>query len=236
MEVQRLVRMRINRMFQQSEDAAMKRFMSLAVVLVAAAMVLGGCEADTLKKENALLMEENENLRNELTQRNMALDEAQMEARDNDIQLAQLRRDLSDANSRPVANTSTAFDGIPGVQGSYGAGEVTATVESDVLFDPGKDSLKSSAKRSLDAVAQVLNSSYGGKPVRIGGHTDTDPIRKSGHESNYHLAFKRAYAVRDYLLSRGVSADRIYLASYGPDRPAGSKNQSRRVEVTVITN
>ena len=224
-----------NKAFQQHEDAAMRRFTCLAAVLIAAAMVLGGCEADTMKKENALLMEENENLRNELSQRNMALDEANMDSRDKEIQLAQLRRDLSDANSRPAAN-STAFDGIPGVTGSYGAGEITATVESDVLFDPGKDTLKASAKRSLDAVASVLNGSYAGKTIRVSGHTDTDPIKKSGHESNYHLAFKRAYVVREYLASRGVPVARMYLASYGPDRPAGSKNQSRRVEVTVITN
>lgn len=235
MEVQGLVRMWSDKTFEQSEDAAMRRFMGLAVTLVAAAMVLGGCEAENLKKENALLMEENENLRNELSQRNMALDESQLEARDKEIQLAQLRRELGEAESRPAANT-TAFDGIPGVHGTVGAGEITAVVDSDVLFDSGKDTLKASAKRSLDAVAQVLNSSYAGKTIRISGHTDSDPIRKSGHDSNYHLAFKRAYAVREYLLSRGVPATRMYLASYGPDRPAGSKQQSRRVEVTVVMN
>lgn len=208
----------------------MTRYLMIAAVL-GATMLVGGC-SDSAKKENALLMEENENLRAELAQRNSALEEANMEARDKEIQLAQLRRDL---NEKP-AQGGTGFDGIPGVQGSVAAGEITATVASDLLFDPGKDVLKQSAKRSLDAVAQVLNSSYSGKQIRVSGHTDTDPIKKSGHESNYHLAFKRSYTVREYLASKGVTASRMALASYGPDRPSGSKDTSRRVEITVITN
>jgi len=211
-----------------------RSFGMLLVALVAATTLLGGC-SDSAKKENALLMEENENLRDELGQRNAALEEANMEVRDKEMRLAELRRELTEAqSSKPAANTG--FEGIAGVEGSVGAGEITATVESDILFDAGKATLKSSAKRSLAAVADVLNSSYAGKPIRISGHTDSDPIRKSGHESNYHLAFKRAYAVREYLMSQGVSANRMYLASYGPDRPAATKAKSRRVEITVIVN
>lgn len=212
----------------------MRRSIAVLLVLLTAAVLLGGC-SESAKKENALLMEENENLRDELAQRNSALEEANLEVRDKEIQLAQLRRDLADAQSTPPA-ANTGFEGIPGVQGTMGAGEVTATVESDILFDSGKAELKSTAKRSLAAVADVLNSSYAGKPIRISGHTDSDPIRKSGHESNYHLAFKRAYAVREYLVSQGVPASRMYLASYGPDRPAATKAKSRRVEITVIVN
>ena len=48
--------------------------------------------------------------------------------------------------------------------------------------------------------------------------------------------FERAFAVRDYLASKGVAGNRIYLASYGPDVPRGNKQQSRRVEVVVVLN
>ena len=111
---------------------------------------------------------------------------------DRTLQVSQLRRDLE--NSQTVATpTTTPFDQIPGVTGSYGAGVVTAVLESDVLFAPGKISLKSSAKRALDSVASILKSSYSGQVIQITGYTDTDPIKKSGHASNYHLGFKRAY-------------------------------------------
>ena len=89
---------------------------------------------------------------------------------------------------------------------------------------------------TLDQVAGVLNSTHAGRTIRIAGHTDTDPIRKSGYKSNYHLGFERGFAVREYLISRGVAADRVYLASHGPDEPQGSKAQSRRVEIVVIMN
>ena len=197
----------------------------------AAGLLLAGCNAD-LKDQNALLTEENEDLRLQLSDRNSALAEAQQGIRDKSMQLAQLRRDMGDLEQAPAQ--ATGFESIPYVSAAYGAGEVTVTVQSDVLFAPGKTTLKSAAKRSLDAVASVLNRGYAGQPIRILGHTDADPIRKSGHKSNYHLGFARAYAVRDYLTSKGVSGKRISLASFGPNQPRSTKAQSRRVEIAVV--
>ncbi len=199
----------------------------------AAGLLLAGCNAD-LKDQNALLTEENEDLRLQLSDRNSALAEAQQGIRDKSMQLAQLRRDMGDMDQAPAQ--VTGFESIPYVSAAYGAGEVTVTVQSDVLFASGKTTLKSAAKRSLDAVASVLNRGYAGQPIRIVGHTDADPIRKSGHKSNYHLGFARAYAVRDYLTSQGVSGERISLASFGPNQPRSTKAQSRRVEIAVVAD
>ncbi|MCH8152063.1 MAG: OmpA family protein [Planctomycetes bacterium] len=199
----------------------------------AAGLLLAGCNAD-LKDQNALLTEENEDLRLQLSDRNSALAEAQQGIRDKSLQLAQLRRDMGNSEQAPAR--ATGFESIPYVSAAYGAGEVTVTVQSDVLFASGKTTLKSSAKRSLDAVASVLNRGYAGRPIRIVGHTDADPIRKSGHKSNYHLGFARAYAVRDYLTSKGVSGKRISLASFGPNQPRSTKAQSRRVEIAVVAD
>jgi flagellar motor protein MotB len=202
-------------------------------------MAATGCSrGKSLQDENAMLLEENETLRAQLDDRNSALDSTSNELRDREIEISELNREIGDLLSRPepVAVVTTGFEGIQGVTGSYDAGEVTATVESDILFDSGKTTLRGDAKSALNAVASVLNSSYAGKTIRISGHTDSDPIRKSGFKSNYHLAFDRGYAVRDYLVSQGVSNERIYLASYGPDQPRGSKAQCRRVEIVVVLN
>ncbi len=199
-----------------------------------AVVLLSGCTAD-LTEQNALLAEENENLRAQLASRNGALTDAQQDLRERQSQIAQLRRELNDAErSRGSSRAVTGFENISGVSATFSNGEITVTVQSDVLFDSGKTSLKKTAKQSLQAVASVLNSSYASRPVRIEGYTDTDPIRKSGHKSNYHLGFERAYAVRDFLISRSVDAKRISLASFGPDRPMGSKANSRRVEIVVV--
>ena len=205
--------------------------------LIAAVYAMTGCN-DTLKDENALLLEENKEIRAQLADRNSALDAVNRDLREAEMENTRLQREL-DASQMQTASqpaATTGFEGIAGVTGVAGAGEVTAVVEGDVLFASGKTTLKAAAKQSLDAVASVLNSTYSGRSVRITGHTDSDPIRKSGFKSNYHLGFERAYAVRDYLISRGVSATRLSLASFGPDRPQGTKEQSRRVEIVVILN
>ena len=216
----------------------MRNMWRAALGLLISVTALTGCN-NSLKEENALLLDENQMLRAELDDRNRAMETTNMDLRDLQSENAALRQDLQAANDR-IADANRApvdpFSGIPGVTGSVGAGEVTARMASDVLFDSGKATLKSSAKRSLDEVARILNSDYSGRMIRVGGHTDTDPIKKSGHKSNYHLGFERAFAVRDYLVSRGVPSDRIYLASYGPDRALSSKKESRRVEIAVVLN
>ncbi|MCA9295339.1 MAG: OmpA family protein [Phycisphaerales bacterium] len=217
--------------------------MSMTLGLAAAALVLTGC-SNGLKETNRMLTEENQSLRDQLEERNGALDGSSVEVREKDMQIAQLRRELDNAramaaNAQQVAvpaPSRTAFDDIDGVTGSVGAGEVTATVSSDVLFDSGKATLKPSAKKALDEVARVLNSTYSTHTIRVAGHTDTDPIKKSGHKSNYHLGFERAYAVRDYLISRGVATDRVYIASFGPIAPMATKKDSRRVDIVVVLN
>jgi chemotaxis protein MotB len=195
--------------------------------------LLAGC-SNEVKHRNALLTRENEDLRAQLGERNAALADAQQELRDKQLELASMRQDREPAQ-QPLAQV-TGFEQIPHVSTAYGDGEVTVTVASDVLFASGKSGLKSEAKRSLDGVATVLGRSYPDQFIRIEGHTDTDPIRKSGYKSNYHLGFERAYAVREYLVSRGVDPGRISVASYGPDQPQATKAASRRVEIVVITS
>ncbi|MCA9289923.1 MAG: OmpA family protein [Phycisphaerales bacterium] len=210
----------------------------VALIALGSIMLCSGCN-NKLKEQNDLLNEEVLNVRAELADRNSALEEARNELRDRDRELARLRTERDDAmRAQPVAPTSAPnpFSGIDGVTGSYSAGLVTATVEADVLFDSGQATIKNAAKSSLNAVANVLNSTYGGREIQIVGYTDTDPIKKTKdkYRTNYHLGFERAFAVREYLISRGVSGSRVTIGSRGPDKPMGSKAKSRRVEINVV--
>ena len=199
--------------------------------MVAALMAATGCT--TMQDEVALLREENEALRSELSQANTAREAATEESRQRGLLLTDLRQQMDNMEQAPGL---TGFEGIEGVTGRVGVGEVTAMIESDILFDSGKTTLKKGAKQTLEAVASVLNTSYAGKEIRVAGHTDSDPIRKSGYPSNHHLGFDRAFSVRQHLVSNGVTASRIYLASYGPDQPRTTKAASRRVEIVVLLN
>ena len=206
---------------------------TLGIGLLIAATAMTGCNKKQ-KTEMAMLEEENSTLRNQLAERTKALEDTNAEKRSLEQQLAALRKDAAS----PTGSTGTEGGTFTrdGVEWSASAGEVTASIQGDVLFDSGKTTLKSSAKKSLDSVASILKSEYSGKSIRVSGFTDTDPIRKSGFKSNYHLGFERAYAVREYLVSKGIDAKRLSLASYGPDAPKSSKPQSRRVEVVVLVN
>ena len=188
---------------------------------------LGGCTAN-LKKQNTLLNKENDELRSQLNERNAALDESQQTLKEKDQELAKIRQGGGPAGG------ATGFESIPNVKARAGAGEVTVAVESDVLFASGKTSLKEGCKKSLDQVADVLKRSYKNQRIRIEGYTDSDPIKKSGYKSNYHLGFERAWAVREYLVSKGVDSKQVSLASYGPNEPAKTKAESRHVEIVVF--
>ena len=107
-------------------------------------------------------------------------------------------------------------------------------IAGDVLFDSGSVTLKASAKKSLDSVAGVLNSTYGSHNIRVEGYTDTDPITKSGWKPNERLSAERAMAVEAYLVSKGVSNGRVYSAAFGPANAKNSKKDSRRVEIVIL--
>ena len=205
----------------------------LAVGPIAVIAILAGC--DSTKDKMALLEQENGELRDQLHQRDKALEAANTDLREANrmIREQEIMYDEELTTLAGGVSSPTAFDGIEGVSTSVSGREVTVTVASDVLFDSGRTSLKRAAKSSQDQVAEVITARYPGKQIRVIGHTDTDPIRKSGHKSNYHLGFERGYAVCDYLVSRGLDSSMVSITSFGPDQSVGSKSQSRRVEIVV---
>ena len=163
------------------------------------------------------------------------MDGANGELRSANAEVREWKEKYSNAEDEfaPSPGPAGGFDGITGVTATYGPNDVTVSVEGDVLFDSGRTSLKPDARSALDRVAQVLRTQYAGNAIIIAGHTDSDPIRKSGHKSNYHLGFERGWSVRKFLTEKGISSDDIAVMSYGPDRPMGNAQKSRRVEIVV---
>jgi chemotaxis protein MotB len=111
---------------------------------------------------------------------------------------------------------------------------IVIDIPGDVMFDAGKSTLRSEAKKTLDQVAKSVKSSYPGKKLSIEGFTDTDPIKKSPFKDNWELAYERARAVGKYLESKGFSESQFRYVSYGPTEPKSSKKQSRRVELAIV--
>ena len=103
-----------------------------------------------------------------------------------------------------------------------------------LFFDSGKSALKAGARNTLAKIADQLRINEETR-VSVEGHTDS----VGSDELNQTLSEKRAAAVRDYLVSRGVPAARITTRALGEtapvatnDTPAG-RQQNRRVELVI---
>ena len=105
----------------------------------------------------------------------------------------------------------------------------------NVYFDVARHTLRADAKVILDRVAQMLISNPG-VSVMITGNTDSDGTP----EYNQELAENRALAVRNYLISKGVSEESLSTVGYGEERPAAPNNTdenkalNRRSEFTIL--
>jgi chemotaxis protein MotB len=117
---------------------------------------------------------------------------------------------------------------------------LVVTFVSEVLFDSGKAVVRKKAYESLDKVAEVLVGSASGMNVGIEGHTDNQPIKFSGWESNWDLSGSRAKSVLNYLIKKGVDPSRLSFIGYGEYRPVASNStregqqKNRRVEIVIL--
>ena len=104
-----------------------------------------------------------------------------------------------------------------------------------VYFDTSKTSIKPTSLGLLDEVAQVLVQNPQVSKVVIEGHTDA----AGGADKNMKLSQGRAEAVRDYLVKKGVAADRLEAKGYGETRPiadnktAKGRDANRRVDFVI---
>jgi outer membrane protein OmpA-like peptidoglycan-associated protein len=91
----------------------------------------------------------------------------------------------------------------------------TVAVFGDTHFDFDKSTLTDAAKALLDQNIQVLKDKPG-IDVRMAGYTSA----QGSEESNQKLSVDRANAVRDYLIEKGIKAERITVIGYGRTKPA----------------
>jgi outer membrane protein OmpA-like peptidoglycan-associated protein len=109
------------------------------------------------------------------------------------------------------------------------------TLSGSVLFASAKWDLLPAAQVKLNEVANALTREDPLSKIVVEGHTDSQG--QPGY--NQELSQQRAQAVRDYLVTRGIAADRIAAQGFGPTRtiadnksPEGRAN-NRRVEIVV---
>jgi len=113
------------------------------------------------------------------------------------------------------------------------------TMSSDITFQPGQATLTPQAEKALAEIAHAVQKRQF-KAIRIEGHTDSDPIKRSGWESNQHLSLARAESVRKMLAQQGIQLSLMETVGHGatkprePNKSAEGKARNRRVEIVLI--
>jgi OOP family OmpA-OmpF porin len=105
-----------------------------------------------------------------------------------------------------------------------------------INFKTNSDKITKGSFKVLDQAVKVLTD-YPDIKLEIGGHTDN--VGKA--EYNMELSQKRAESVKNYLVGKGINADRLTAVGYGMDKPITSnktkadKAKNRRTEFTLQT-
>jgi peptidoglycan-associated lipoprotein len=132
-------------------------------------------------------------------------------------------------NPADNAQANAAGAATPGSQQDF-----VVNVGDRVFFETDSTELTPQSRATLDKQAQWL-ANYNRYSFTVEGHADERGTR----EYNLALGARRAQVTRDYLVSRGIQAQRIRTISYGKERPVAvcddisCWSQNRRA-VTVL--
>jgi chemotaxis protein MotB len=116
--------------------------------------------------------------------------------------------------------------------------------ESEVLFDTGRAEVSAAGRAQMEQLAMALQDLEREIPpeipwvMRVDGHTDKRPVNVQ-FRSNWELSAARAISVVQFLVSRGVSPQRLVAAGFGEFQPldAGDSDEAlrrnRRIELKL---
>ena len=127
-------------------------------------------------------------------------------------------------------------DGCPDT-GSVAAGPAERlAITEHIGFERGRADISPSAKPLLNHIADRINAHREIVRIRVEGHADDVGSTRTNHK----ISQARAEAVREYLIGRGVDADRLQAVGFGGERPIeqrktdAARAKNRRVEFIVV--
>jgi outer membrane protein OmpA-like peptidoglycan-associated protein len=157
-------------------------------------------------------------------------EQARLQSREEAEKAEKARRETEQAK----AEIDQFLKDLSDLQGKMTERGIVLTM-GDVLFSSGKADLSAGAVRNLDKITGFLQK-HPDRNLLIEGHTDSI----GSDEFNQALSQKRADAVKEALVGKGVVPDRIVTKGYGKQFPmAGNDTESgrqmnRRVEVVIL--
>ena len=173
----------------------------------------------------------------EAEKNNVAMKDKDLQNKDKDLQNtnAQLEAEKA-ARMTAEAKLAGAMKDLAAIAAvKEEARGVVITLSGSVLFASNKFALLETAKTKLDQVAEALKAQNDDKRMIVEGHTDS----QGSDATNKPLSLNRANAVRDYLVTRGVDANKITAVGMASSRPlvdnntAENRANNRRVEIVI---
>jgi chemotaxis protein MotB len=191
-------------------------------------------------------------LRRQLASLEEALDVSEKKDKDSQSRIAELGQRLNVALAQRVQELSRYrsefFGKLRAILGNRPDIRIVGdrfVFQSEVFFDAGQAILQPEGKAELDKLATALAELEKQVPpdiawvLRVDGHTDARPIASAQFPSNWELSSARAISVVQYLISKGISPQRLVAAGFGEFQPIDTGQtedayrRNRRIELKL---
>ena len=191
-------------------------------------------------------------LRRQLSALESALEASESKDKDSQTKLADMAQRLNLALARRVEELgrfrSEFFGRLRTILGDRPDIRVVGdrfVFQSEVFFDAGSAAVRPEGRAELDKLAGALGELEKQIPkdvawvLRVDGHTDARPIASAQFPSNWELSAARAISVVQYLISKGISPQRLVAAGFGefqpldPGQNEDAYRRNRRIELKL---
>ena len=208
-----------------------KKLLAAATLLFAGAAAMGCASPDLQRKIDDLTREQEE------LQRQKADTDAELLAYKARCEALERGRGATPVAPRAAAPSELPAD-LKGVDIRRRGNDTVIDVPSDVFFASGSATLNGASEKTMTQIADYIRRTHPSGLVRVEGHSDTDPIRrsKSKFHCNWELSFERAHAVMHFLVDKGgFDPRRVVCEAYGEYQPLDPKikSKNRRVEIVI---
>ena len=193
-------------------------------------------------------------VREQLEQLNAALDAAKLAAKDKDLKLEELGRELNLALAAHVSELaryrSEFFGRLQAVLGDRKDIQIVGdrfVFSSEVLFPTASDEVSAEGMIQLTRLAETLKTLAAEIPddlpwvLQVDGHTDRRPISNARFPSNWELSTARALAIVKFLRGQGIPPQRLAATGYGEFHALDARNteeayaRNRRIELKLTS-
>jgi len=170
-----------------------KKSLIITILILSIGLIMMGCPKKTVVKEEPSVKKEEPSVKKE---------EAKAEAE----RMAKEK----ESKAKEEFEKSIVAKRTPGIEGEV----FESSLLKDIHFDFDKYDIRPSDAAILKENAELLKK-YHKVKIQIEGHCD----ERGTNEYNLALGERRANSTRNYLLSLGISSERIFAISYGEERP-----------------